>query len=69
MGKDSWDFNNSLLCKLEFPLTTKAFFFLIKNTKYNHCSASDRWVNTKSSFKEDVRTFSENSKKILAFKY
>ena len=26
IGKDSWYFNNSLLCKPKFSLTTKAFF-------------------------------------------
>ena len=29
-GKDSWYFNNSLLCKPEFSLTTKTFLFLLK---------------------------------------
>ena len=58
--KDSWYFNNSLLCKPEFSSTTNIFF--IKNTKNNHSSASDWWENTKSSFK-DVRAFSENSRK------
>ena len=32
----------------------------IKNTKNNHSSASDWWENTKSSFKENARTFSKN---------
>ena len=27
IGKDSWYFNNSLLCKPEFSLTTKTFLF------------------------------------------
>ena len=57
-GKDSWYFNNSLLCKPEFSLTTD-FSFFIKNTRYNHSLASGWWENTKSSFKEDARTFSE----------
>ena len=35
-------------------------FFFIKNTKNNHDSASDWWENSKSSFKKDTRTFSEN---------
>ena len=61
IGKDSWYFNNSLLCKPEFSLATD-FYFFIKNTKHNHSSASDLWENTKSSFK-DARTFSENSRK------
>ena len=56
------DFNNSPLCKPEFSLTTD-FCFFIKNTKHNHSLASDWWENTKSSFKEDARTFSENSRK------
>ena len=62
IGKDSWYFNNSPLCKPEFSLTTD-FSFFIKNTKHNHSSASDWWENTKSSFKEDARTFSEKSRK------
>ena len=37
------------------------FAFFIKNTKNNHSSASDWWRNTKSSFKENARTFSKNS--------
>ena len=37
-------------------------FFLIKDVrKNNHSSASDWWENTKSSFKENTRTFSKNS--------
>ena len=30
IGKDSWYFNNSLLCKPEFSLTAKTFLFLLK---------------------------------------
>ena len=63
IGKDSWYLNNSLLCKPEFSLTTKTFYFLIKNTKHNHFSASDWLENTKSTFKEDVTYFSEISRK------
>ena len=63
IGKDSWYFNNSLLCKPEFSLTTKTFLLFIKNTKHNHTSASDWWENTKSSFKEDATNFSEHSRK------
>ena len=62
IGKDSWYFNNSPLCKPEFSLTTD-FSFFIKNTKHNHSSASDWWENTKFIFKEDATTFSENSRK------
>ena len=51
-----------LYVRPEFSLTT-GFSFFIKNTKHNHTSASDWWENTKSSFKEDARTFSENSRK------
>ena len=36
------------------------FDFLLK-TQENHCPASDWWENTKSSFKENSRTFSKNS--------
>ena len=59
IGKASWYFHYSLLCKPEFSLTTKTFF--IKNIERNHSSASDWLENTKSSFREDVRTFSQNS--------
>ena len=55
IGKDSW----YLLRKPKFSLTAD-FSFFIKNTKHNHSSASGWWENTKSSFKEDTRTFSEN---------
>ena len=37
------------------------FFFFLTNTKNNHSSAIDWWENTKSSLKDDARTFSENS--------
>ena len=30
IGKDLWYFNNSLLCKPEFSLTTKNFLLLLK---------------------------------------
>ena len=51
---------NHLLSKFEFSSTSKTFIFLFRNTKNNHSSASNWWENTKSSFKEDARTFSEN---------
>ena len=35
-------------------------FFLLKTHKNNHSSASELWRNTKSSFKENARTFSKN---------
>ena len=60
--KDSWYFNNSPLCNPEFSLTTD-FSFFIKNRKNNYSSASDWWLNTKSSFKEDTKTFSKNPRK------
>ena len=63
---DSWYFNSSSLGKPEFSLTTD-FSFLIKITKQNHSLASDRWENTISSFKEDARAFSENSRKYQNF--
>ena len=33
IGKDSWHFNNSLLCKPEFCLTKRLFFCLLKTQK------------------------------------
>ena len=61
--KISWYFSNSLLCKPEFSSATKTFLFFLKKNikKNNHSSASDWWGNIKSSFKENVRTFSKNS--------
>ena len=35
--------------------------FLLKKQRKNHSSANDWWENTKSSFKENARTFSKNS--------
>ena len=35
--------------------------FLLKTQKNNHSSASEWWENTKSSFKDNARTFSKNS--------
>ena len=40
--KDSWYFNNSLLCKPKFFLTTKTFLFLLK--KQNTTTFSKRLV-------------------------
>ena len=65
IGKYLRYFNNSLLCKPEFSLTTKTFF--IKNKKHNYSSASEWWENNKSSFKENPRIFSENSTKYQNF--
>ena len=62
IGKVSWYYNNSPLCRLEFFLTTD-FSFFIKNTKQNQSLASDWWEDTKSNFKEDARATSENSRK------
>ena len=53
IGKDSWYFNNSLLCKPEFSSATKTFLFFIKNTKNNHSSASD-WKKYSSSCFKDI---------------
>ena len=68
IGKDSWYFNNSLLCKPEFSPATKTSFF-IKNTKNNYSSASDCWEYTKYRFKENAKTLPKNStiNKILQF--
>ena len=45
------------------------FLFLLKTQKNNHSLASDWWENTKSSSKENVRTFSKTPplKKTLIF--
>ena len=56
IGEDSWYFNSSPLCEPELSLTTD-FSFFIKNIKHNNYLASDWLRNTKSSFKEDTRTF------------
>ena len=60
IGKDSWYFNNSVLCKPELFSATKTSFF-IKNTNNNHSSASDWWEYTKSRFKENSKILSRNS--------
>ena len=65
IGKGSQYFNNSLLYKNDFSLTTKTFF--TKNIKQNRSSLSDWWENTKSSFKGDGITFSKNSAKYQNF--
>ena len=59
--KDLLPFSNFPSCKPEFSSTTKTFvfFFFIKNTKINQSSANDWGKNTKSSFKENVRTSSK----------
>ena len=42
IGKDSWYYNNYLLCKLQFFLTTD-FSFYIKNTKHNKSSSKSNF--------------------------
>ena len=59
IGKDSWYFNNSLLCKPEFYPTYKDSFF-IKNTKNKYSSASDCWEYTKYRFKENAKILAKN---------
>ena len=61
LGKFSWYFNNSLLCKTDFSSATKDLRSLVKTQKINHSSASNRWKYTESCFKENGRTFSKNS--------
>ena len=57
IGKHSWYFNNSLLCKSEFCSATKT----LKTQKNNHSLASDWWEYTKYCFKENAKTFPKNS--------
>ena len=40
IGKDSWYFNNSLLCKPEVSSATRLFFLLKIEKKKNNCSRS-----------------------------
>ena len=61
IGKDSWYFNISLLCKPEFSSATKTFLFLLKTQKNNHSLESGWWEYTKSRFKENANMFSKNS--------
>ena len=49
-----------LLCKPEFSSSRKTSFF-IKNTKSNHCSASDWWEYNKYCFKKNAKILSKNS--------
>ena len=61
IGKESWYFNNSLLCKPEFSSARKTFLFLLKTQRNKHFSASDWWEYTKSRFKENAKIFFKNS--------
>ena len=61
IGKFSWYFNNSLLCKPDFSSASKNLLSLLKTQKSNHSSASNRWKYTKPCFKENGGTFSKNS--------
>ena len=71
IGKDSWYFHKSTLCKSEFSSTTKKFHFFIESTINNNSSASDWWECTKSYFKKMLIYFLKTPplKKILQFKY
>ena len=42
-------------------ISKQNFLFLLKTQKNTHSSASHWWGNTKSSFKENAKTFSKNS--------
>ena len=61
IGKFSWYFNNSLLCKPDFSSATKNLLSLPKTQKSSHSPASDTWKYTKSCSKKNGRTFSKNS--------
>ena len=61
IGKDSWYFNNCLLCKAKFSSATKTFPFLLKTQKNNYFSENDWWEYTKSCFKDNGKIFSKNS--------
>ena len=43
IGKYSWYFNNSLLCKLEVCAATKSFLFLLKTDKATSIASVDPW--------------------------
>ena len=43
IGKYSWYFNNSLLCKSEVSWATKTFLFLLKTQKKTSTAAVDPW--------------------------
>ena len=60
-GKDSWYFNNSLLCKPQFSSATKTFLFFVKTHKKTTSLQQVWWEYTKSCFKENVKIFSKNS--------
>ena len=51
------------------PSQLQRRFFFIKSTKNNHSLASDWWENTKSSSKEDARTFFWKFGEILEFQH
>ena len=62
IGKFSWLFNNSLLCKPKFSSATKNFISLFKKkTKKQPLFSKWLWEYSKSHFKENAKIFSKNS--------
>ena len=56
IGKVSWYYDNSLLCKAKF--SELQILFSLKKT---HSSASEWWEYTQPCFKENGKIFSKNS--------
>ena len=61
VGKESWYFHNSLLCKPDFSSAPKDLLSLLKTQKNNYPSTSDWLEYTKSCFKGNPKRFSKNS--------
>ena len=62
-GKDSWYFNNSLLCKPEFSLTTKTFLFLLKTQSTTTLQKVTGAKTLNLVLKKMLELFSKNSRK------
>ena len=63
IGKDSWYFHNSLLCKPDFPSAAKDLLSSEKSQKNKNSSLSDWWEYTKSRLEKNAGTFFKNSTK------
>ena len=57
IGKNSWYFSNSFLCKSDLSSPTKGLFSSLKSQKNNSSSTSDWWEYTKSLLKKFLEIF------------
>ena len=62
IGKDSWYFNNCLLCKAKFSSATKTFPFLLKTQKTTTFHKDNGKIFSKnSSTQENIRNSRQKS--------